>query len=150
MQKDIYQSLVVFIDSNIRNDRKKAISIQNLEVLSPLCALLDSDNKLTLAMRLVKKLERLRIKQEQLSERHQKLLSYLITGAAANLSKSEEVEKTVLLLRLCVSIICQINSKKEIVTYYDASILDNSCLLLLKCLAHVEHKRVIEIIEVIQ
>ena len=69
---------------------------------------------------------RLRTKQEQLSERHQKLLSYLITGAAANLSKSEEVEKTVLLLRLCASIICQINSKKEIVTYYDASILDNA------------------------
>ena len=32
--------------------------------------------------------------------------------------------------------------------YYDASILDNSCLLLLKCLAHVEHKRLIENIEI--
>ena len=71
----------------------------------------DSDNKLTLAMRLVKKLERLRTKQEQLSERHQKLLSYLITGAAANLSKSEEVEKTVL---DCVRVICQINSKRKL------------------------------------
>ena len=119
-----------FIDSNITNHRKKPNSVQNLEVLSPLCALLDSDNKLNLAMRLVKKLEQLRTKRGQLTECHQKLLSHLITGASANLSKSEEVEKTVLLLRLCASMICQINSRKEISVnyYYDASILDNSCL----------------------
>ena len=98
----------------------------------------------------MKKLEQLRIKREQLTECHQKLLSHLITGASANLSKSEEVEKTVLLLRLCASMICQINSRKEysVNYYYDASILDNSCLLLLKCLAHVEHKRLIENIEI--
>ena len=150
IEKVIYECLGVFIDSNISSRGSSEINTRGLEVLSSLCELLDSENKLNLAMRLVKKLEQLQSRHEQLTQCHQSLLSYLITGASANLSRSEEIEKTLLLLRLCVSIISQINDRKEInvSNYYDAGILDKSCLLLLKCLAHVERKRVIEHIEI--
>ena len=142
-KNDIYVCLRACIGEIAISTDAKILSA-TVDTISCMCDLTDSDKKLELAMLLVQKLEHGTKKNTKkkviLPQFQRKILSLLITGAAANLSDPKNINGILQLFKLCTTVLCQgcsSNSNDTDFNQGDVTVLDNSCMLLTKCLAFI-------------